>query len=364
MKKFSRDFFTQKILGSQANLFDTFEQSVREHHYRKEDLFSIIKNTNHYLVNQRINNILLKQLPINSSACGFVENKSYLDFLEPHLKGYYFLRLDIKKFFHSIEKADIKSILSPFFSNSKENSKHSELEIALMAVTHKVSMSHENKEIRGKEILPIGFPTSPTISNILFRRVDILIEKYCDNKGITYTRYADDMLFSSNNQFIHNNDFENEISILISILSLRLNKGKRIESKGLVSINGYVIKNRKPRKTITSKRLESFHGKIWVSNKKIKKILKIIHEIEKGTPEEVIMKNLFNISKSSFKDKFGYYNEKFFQKYINDQLLNKLKGYRSYLISFITYNDKKDCIEHNYLNKIIKIINNLDKLIL
>ncbi|MCK7634442.1 MULTISPECIES: reverse transcriptase family protein [unclassified Shewanella] len=363
MKKFSRDFFSQKILGTQLKLFDDFERNVREHHFRKEDLFSITTNSNHFFINQKINRILLKQLPINSSACGFVENKSYLDFLEPHKFGYYFLRLDIKSFFHSIKTSEIKSLLSPFFSNTKENRKFSELEIAFLAVTHKVSANHKNTNIRDKEILPIGFPTSPAISNLIFRKVDLLIEKYCDNKNIIYTRYADDMLFSSStNPFVHNNSFENEISILVSLLSLKLNKSKRVTSTNTISLNGYVIKNKKPRRIFLSKEISISEGKIWLSNKKLKKINKFIYEINKGTPHEIIMKDLYNISKLNFKNKFGYYNEIFFKKYIKDQITNKLNGYRSYLLSFVTYNENKHCIEKNYLEKIIKIINKIESI--
>jgi RNA-directed DNA polymerase len=47
-----------------------------------------------------------------------------------------------------------------------------------------------------KSSLPQGAPTSPALSNILMRRVDSRIAGFTRNKGIFYTRYADDMTFS------------------------------------------------------------------------------------------------------------------------------------------------------------------------
>ena len=44
--------------------------------------------------------------------------------------------------------------------------------------------------------LPQGAPTSPLLSNLVFAPLDLRIEAYCQAKGITYTRYADDLIFS------------------------------------------------------------------------------------------------------------------------------------------------------------------------
>jgi RNA-directed DNA polymerase len=42
-----------------------------------------------------------------------------------------------------------------------------------------------------------GFPTSPVIANIVLRGFDGTMHKYCEENGIAYTRYADDLAFSS-----------------------------------------------------------------------------------------------------------------------------------------------------------------------
>lgn len=42
-----------------------------------------------------------------------------------------------------------------------------------------------------------GFPTSPIIANIVMRGFDQAMSEHCQKYGVTYTRYADDLSFSS-----------------------------------------------------------------------------------------------------------------------------------------------------------------------
>lgn len=44
--------------------------------------------------------------------------------------------------------------------------------------------------------LPQGAPTSPALSNLVFAPLDMQILDFCRQRSITYTRYADDMIFS------------------------------------------------------------------------------------------------------------------------------------------------------------------------
>ncbi|WP_425133837.1 reverse transcriptase domain-containing protein, partial [Enterobacter hormaechei] len=86
----------------------------------------------------------------------------------------------------------------------------------------------------------MGFATSPFISNIIFRKLDILIKSLCDKRSIIYTRYADDMLFSSSgkDKLLGSEHFDNEISTIVNTAGLSLNKHKKIFKKGIISLNG------------------------------------------------------------------------------------------------------------------------------
>lgn len=47
-----------------------------------------------------------------------------------------------------------------------------------------------------RDSLPQGAPTSPAITNIIMYEFDEKIGNYCEQKGISFTRYCDDMTFS------------------------------------------------------------------------------------------------------------------------------------------------------------------------
>ena len=93
--------------------------------------------------------------------------------------------MDIKDFFPSITSEIIKDTFSHLLSFDTDEEKEKILELISEICTY-------------EGVLPQGVPTSPVISNIVMTRIDQRITKYCQILGITYTRYADDMLFSSN----------------------------------------------------------------------------------------------------------------------------------------------------------------------
>lgn len=354
--KISDDFFKKAILKGQDELFNDFSPDVREFKFGSDNFFEISTNSNHRDINNRVTKFVLNKNPINSSVCGFVTGKSYYDFLRPHITGYYFLRLDIKKFFHSIPVNEVKKLLSQHFNDNKNGSKYSALDIAYMAVTHKVSNSFEDSEIKGKDILPIGFSSSPVISNIIFRRVDILIQKLCEDKGITYTRYADDMLFSSyNSRYLQSDQFEKDISIFISTLSLKLKRNKRKATENTISLNGYVIQNKKIKKGFLNSFIEVPIGKIRLSDKKLKLLKKLSALLRKQKSSVHIMENLFYLDYTKFKKRYGN-NNQFYDRFADDQLQNKIKGYRSYLISLIKYEHLHGCVNINCIKKAKELV--------
>lgn len=363
--KISTDFFHNLILRGNKELLNSFSPSVKENFVGGDIFFSILENSDHHRINKRITNSIFNHISLNSCACGFVKNTSYYDFLSPHISGYYFLRLDIKKYFHSFKIEHIELLLESFFSKEKDGFIYSPYDIALLSVSHTVSDEFEDFDLRSKHILPIGFPSSPVISNIIFRKIDILIQKYCENKKIIYTRYADDMLFSSfDTNYIHNNEFEREISILISLLSLKLNKNKRKACENTISLNGYTIQNEKPKTALSfSSYEEKREGSIRLSNKKLKIIIKMIYLLDQNIEPIVIMDKLFNVNYYKFKFPGKAWSWKFFSKYVDDQLQNKIKGYRSYLISLITYNNKIQCVTNNNIQKYSYLVDKLNEYI-
>ena len=76
--------------------------------------------------------------------------------------------------------------------------------------------------------LPQGAPTSPIISNLIFNIIDLRILKLAKNYKLDYTRYADDMSFSTNNKTFKKDylDFIQELKELLEKSGFEINQNK------------------------------------------------------------------------------------------------------------------------------------------
>lgn len=85
--------------------------------------------------------------------------------------------------------------------------------------------------------LPQGTPTSTHISNLVMLPLDIKIIEFCNIHNITYTRYIDDLTFSSPVDFRHH---LNDILELITTQNLKLNY-RKTKYKGNQTITGIEV---------------------------------------------------------------------------------------------------------------------------
>lgn len=377
MNKITKKILIEKILLLNKDEIDEFYQAeipdsnVVEKTHKKKFMYSLSYSSIFRKTQSNINSVLNPLLDLNNSAIAYRTGLSYFDFLEPHAKNYHFLRMDISSFFHSLNVDDIKETISQYIDDDVINTKHNQklIDVIIKCITYKIPTKFQNKNLHDTIILPMGFSTSPLISNIVFRKIDILIQKLCAKLDITYTRYADDMLFSTprNKKIIHSEFFFKEIKILVSLLGLKVNSKKTIIKSHTISLNGYIIQNQI--------RLTGFAGlisplspaEIRLSNKKTLIIDKLLHQIlVKKNSNDEILKKLF---KQDVRKIMRHGNkEKYVNAYSLDQILNKLTGYRSFLLSIISHNTKfkstsVDTIDKYKVQiaKIEKCINILDK---
>lgn len=89
--------------------------------------------------------------------------------------------------------------------------------------------------------LPQGAPTSPMLSNFVFFELDIKIFNYCRKRNILYTRYADDLTFSSNEMVPKR--IISYVKMLLSHTSFSLNeeKTKVMNRNSRQSVTGVVV---------------------------------------------------------------------------------------------------------------------------
>lgn len=170
---------------------------------------------------QSIINILLQivfEKKVNYHTNGFIINRGIIRNARPHLNKKYILNMDIENFFPSIPFRRIKTVLSlePF---------------ALNEVREPIAFLIANLCIYN-DSLPQGAPTSPIISNIVTQRLDRKIVELCNKNKIRYSRYADDLTFSTNRNLLDEN-FINEIKAIIKKEGFNINDKKtRLRESG------------------------------------------------------------------------------------------------------------------------------------
>jgi hypothetical protein len=136
----------------------------------------------------------LQSLPIHDSAMAYCEGISIKENATAHKRNQYLLKLDLENFFNSISSELFWVVWRSVLPLPSEADKQT-IEDLIFWCPHKASGGT-------RLILSIGAPSSPMISNFFMYRFDCIISKICLEKDITYTRYADDLTFSTNHKDI------------------------------------------------------------------------------------------------------------------------------------------------------------------
>lgn len=127
-----------------------------------------------------------------------VDKRNIYTNAQRHVGHSYLLNIDFDNFFYQIDTVKVKNIFSDFaiFSFAPETE-----DMLTKLVTYK-----------GR--LPMGSPTSPPMSNFATILLDIDLIKWANLNNITYTRYVDDLSFSSDSA-ITGRHFEQILQVLM-----------------------------------------------------------------------------------------------------------------------------------------------------
>lgn len=195
-------------------------------------------------------NIILKGIYFpHEHAYGFITGKSIVDNARMHIGQLYIYNIDLKDFFPSIDQARVWGRLQypPFCLDTKRNCQHIANMIAALCCH---SMNVERKDKNGEwvkikqNVLPQGAPTSPLLTNIICERLDYLLSAVAKRFGLRYSRYADDITFSSmHNVYQKNSDFLKEIHRIITEQRFTIKESKtRLQKEGYrQEVTGIII---------------------------------------------------------------------------------------------------------------------------
>lgn len=120
-------------------------------------------------------------LPIHPAAHGFVRGRDVTTNAKPHEGRHVVANVDISRFFDSTPYDQIRKVCWIALQPDP-----SPMAVALLSELCAYDMS-----------LPTGAPTSPVIANMVLARADAAIATAANRRGVTYTRYADDLTFSA-----------------------------------------------------------------------------------------------------------------------------------------------------------------------
>lgn len=135
---------------------------------------------------------ILSEVPVHISAAAYVKGKGIKANALAHAKNKYILKMDFSNFFPSIKYIDILKHLTPYLQDTFSDDD-----------VNKICRLFVRKDKVTKQLeLSIGAPSSPFISNSIMFTFDDYASNFCKEQGVTYTRYADDLTFSTKKENI------------------------------------------------------------------------------------------------------------------------------------------------------------------
>jgi retron-type reverse transcriptase len=135
------------------------------------------------IVQRKILDTVLQQVPLNNHAEGFRKKRSILTNATRHVNKKVLVKLDIKDFFPSI---GFNRVLGMY----------THLGYPQQVATLLSSLTTTQQK------LPTGSPTSPAIANIISRKLDKRFVNLGRKTNFSYSRYADDITLSGNDDNI------------------------------------------------------------------------------------------------------------------------------------------------------------------
>lgn len=189
------------------------------------------------------------------AAMAFLPGRSVATNASKHIGKNYVLNLDLKDFFTSITSHDVEHGLV------KLGIEQDMARILSLICTY----PEKTETIRYHNVVPQGAPTSPILSNICSITLDTRLEGLARRFHLTYTRYADDMTFSSNhNVYQADSEFMTELYNIIRECGFLVNPKKtRLQKRGV-------------RQEVTGITVEKHAN---VSRKYVKNLRALIHHI-------------------------------------------------------------------------------------
>lgn len=268
-KKFYREYSIQKKKGGYRLISEPLPN---------------LKQAQHWI----LNNILYK-IPKNKFINSYTKGRSIVDNARFHRKQVSVLNMDIENYFPTINY----DLVLSFFKGLGYNN--------LVCI-------YLAKICTYNDSLPQGGITSPSLSNLLTKKLDHDLFKICRTKDLRYSRYADDITVSG--------DFDH--GEVINIISQ------------ITENNGFTI-------NVEKTRVFRSHQRQIVTGLVVNEKISVPREYKKKIRQEIY-----------FIKKFGFYNHMKQSNIIKENYLNHLIG-KCYYVYMVEPNNKENNSYIKYL---------------
>ena len=237
---------------------------------------SILKHAQRSILTQ-----ILEKINVSEYAHGFLQGKSILTGACTHKSPELLINMDIKDFFPTITFARVRGMFKSFGYSGYIASL-----LAMLCTYCERSAIVINGSIKyvktTDRILSQGSPASPMITNIICSKLDDNILELSKQYNFKYSRYADDMSFS----FDNNADKDNIKQAIRHIMAAVKNAGFKVNNEKTrflrqntrQCVTGIVVNNEKPGVP-----------KIWV-----KRMRAALYNAQKAKKEGVLSKAKIN----------------------------------------------------------------------
>lgn len=151
---------------------------------------------------------LLDHIPVHQAAHGFLKGRSCLSHAALHQNQAVVIRMDLQDFFSSIPASRIHALFTHIGCPA------SLARLLTGLCTHRTPWRELNipenrarimfaqRQCLNAAHLPQGAPTSPALANLCAFHLDLRLDALAKSLNATYSRYADDLVFSGNRELL------------------------------------------------------------------------------------------------------------------------------------------------------------------
>lgn len=142
-------------------------------------------------IQRSIINRIKPSVRIHNSAKAYVDGVGIKENASVHVKSNYLLKLDLENFFNS---------LTPTMLLNAVDYQNIELVDEEVPPLLELLFWNRTKKKTPNFVLSVGAPSSPFLSNLIMYEFDRIVAEYCNLNDVNYSRYADDLTFSTLNR--------------------------------------------------------------------------------------------------------------------------------------------------------------------